>query len=69
MSGGADKSKMVLGLGTFGNCWTLDSLDDTGYFASATQAGEPGPYTASLGILGYNEVSGVLAMLYLVFFI
>ncbi|XP_037779758.1 endochitinase-like [Penaeus monodon] len=56
VSGGADKSKMVLGLGTFGNCWTLDSLDDTGYFASATQAGEPGPYTASLGILGYNEI-------------
>ncbi|XP_042855923.1 chitinase-3-like protein 1 isoform X2 [Penaeus japonicus] len=56
ISGGADKSKLVLGLGTFGNCWTLDSTDDTDYYASATQAGEPGPYTAALGILGYNEI-------------
>nr|XP_027225089.1 chitinase-3-like protein 1 [Penaeus vannamei] len=56
VSGGADKNKLVLGLGTFGICWTLDSLSDTGYFASATQAGEPGPYTASLGILGFNEI-------------
>ncbi|XP_063611831.1 acidic mammalian chitinase-like [Penaeus indicus] len=55
VSGGADKSKLVLGLGTYGICWTLDSMDDTGYFASATQAGEPGPYTASLGILGIRK--------------
>nr|XP_027225076.1 chitotriosidase-1-like [Penaeus vannamei] len=56
ISKGVDKTKLVLGLSTYGTTWTLNSLGDTGYYAYATQAGKPGPYTATLGILGYNEI-------------
>ncbi|XP_069978338.1 chitinase-3-like protein 1 [Penaeus vannamei] len=56
ISKGVDKTKLVLGLSTYGTTWTLNSLDNTGYYAYATQAGKPGPYTATLGILGYNEI-------------
>ncbi|XP_063611832.1 chitinase-3-like protein 1 isoform X1 [Penaeus indicus] len=56
ISKGVDKKKLVLGLGTYGTTWTLNNLDDNGYYAYATQAGKPGPYTATLGFLGYNEI-------------
>lgn len=50
------KDKMVLGIGTYGRCWTLDDISDHGMLAPAHAPGPAGPYIRIPGTLGYNEV-------------
>ncbi|XP_076044156.1 chitinase-3-like protein 1 [Oratosquilla oratoria] len=53
---GVPKEKMVLGMATYGRCYTLEDYSDHGMLAPAIGAGEKGPYTRIPGTLGYNEI-------------
>lgn len=53
---GAPKSKLVLGMGTYGRCWSLNDGNVNGFYAPANNPGYGGPYTRSPGFLGYNEI-------------
>ena len=52
---GAESSKLILGMGTYGHSWTL-SEEDRRIGAAASGAGTAGPYTRQEGTLGYNEI-------------
>lgn len=56
LSLGVPKDKMVLGIATYGRCWTLESLNNTGIYAPAIGPGAPGPYIQIPGTMGFNEV-------------
>ena len=53
--------KISMGMGLFGNCWSLtDGENNNGILAPTTKYGlnvPLGKYTNTLGVLGYNEVS------------
>ncbi|KAK8374967.1 hypothetical protein O3P69_011314 [Scylla paramamosain] len=53
---GLPREKIVMGIPTYGRCWTLDSLDDTGMLAPAHAPGPAGPYIKIPGTLGFNEI-------------
>lgn len=53
---GADPSKLVLGMGTYGRSFTLSNSQNTGLYSPSTGPGTPGMYTEEAGMLGYNEV-------------
>nr|AKP18003.1 chitinase 4 [Eriocheir sinensis] len=53
---GVPKDKMVVGIATYGRCWTLESLDNTGIYANAIGPGPAGPYIQIPGTLGFNEI-------------
>ncbi|XP_049812473.1 chitinase-3-like protein 1 [Schistocerca nitens] len=53
---GADPSKLILGMGTYGRTFTLSSAANSGVGAPASGPGNGGPYTYQPGMLGYNEI-------------
>ncbi|XP_076044172.1 chitinase-3-like protein 1 [Oratosquilla oratoria] len=53
---GVPKEKLVLGMATYGRCFTLDDIKDHGMLAPANKPGREGPYTRIPGTLGYNEI-------------
>ncbi|XP_069678389.1 acidic mammalian chitinase-like [Periplaneta americana] len=53
---GAAKSKLNLGMATYGNTFTLQSASNNGLGAPITGPGNPGPYTEEAGELAYNEI-------------
>merc|ERR1712080_419071 len=54
--GGADPSKLVVGMATFGHGWQLADAAENGLFCPAKAGTPPGPYTGQMGFLGYYEV-------------
>lgn len=53
---GADKTKLVVGLPTYGRSWTLASPSDNGLNATAIGGGTAGEATRQDGVLAYFEV-------------
>lgn len=53
---GADREKLMLGVGSYGRSFTLDKPGVNGINAPASQKGQQGPYTREPGSLGYNEI-------------
>lgn len=53
---GAPASKLVLGLPSYGQSYTLASASNNGLGASTVGAGRSGPYTGQPGLLGFNEI-------------
>ncbi|XP_054159586.1 acidic mammalian chitinase-like [Oppia nitens] len=56
ISKGAPRSKIVLGMGTYGRSFTLQKAENNGLWSPAPQKGQAGPYTREPGSLGYNEI-------------
>ena len=54
---GADRSKLLLGLATYGRTFTLADSSKHGLGDAATAAGHPGKYTDTAGFLTYYEVT------------
>ena len=52
---GCPKSKLVVGIPTYGRSWTLSS-SDTSVGSPASGAGSPGPITRHKGFLAYSEI-------------
>ena len=55
---GADKSKLVMGIPTYGQSFTLHDQSNTGLNSPASK-GSAGKYTRAAGFLAYNEVTQV----------
>ncbi|XP_042240537.1 probable chitinase 2 [Homarus americanus] len=53
---GMPSNKIAMGVPLYGRCWTLDDPSQTDYYSSASNPGEPGPWTEEAGMLGYNEI-------------
>ncbi|KAK8374965.1 hypothetical protein O3P69_011312 [Scylla paramamosain] len=53
---GMPAHKMMLGVPMFGRCWTLNGVTNTGYYAPASQAGPPGPWTSQWGYMSFAEI-------------
>lgn len=53
---GADKSKLVMGIPTYGQSFTLHDQSNTGLNSPASK-GSAGKYTRAAGFLAYNEVT------------
>ncbi|KAK7076872.1 Cht9p [Halocaridina rubra] len=56
LQNGVPPEKLVLGIATYGRCFTLDDINDHGLFAPAHKPGPPGPYIQLPGTLGLNEI-------------
>ncbi|BFZ21286.1 hypothetical protein BsWGS_24325 [Bradybaena similaris] len=56
LSVGVPKSKIILGMTTYGMSFTLDDADVNGLNASSTGGGEAGRYTRQEGTLAYYEI-------------
>jgi len=54
---GAAAEKLILGIPTYGRCFTLASSTNTDFYAPSSGPGRQGPYTREPGFMGYNEVS------------
>lgn len=57
LKAGADRSKLVLGIPTYGRSYTLFNPDDNEIGAPADGPGEMGDATRENGYLAYYEVS------------
>ena len=57
---GAQREKLLLGVGSYGRSFTLDRESENGLNAGAGQKGRAGPYTREPGSLGYNEICSLL---------
>ena len=55
LQGGADPTKILLGVATYGRGFTLLDASDHGLYANATGPNPAGPYTQTAGFWGYNE--------------
>ena len=53
---GCPRSKLVVGIPTYGRSWTLSSSTSTTVGSPASGAGSPGPVTKEGGFLAYNEI-------------
>ena len=53
---GCPRSKLVVGIPTYGRSWTLSSSTSTAVGSPASGAGSPGPVTKEGGFLAYNEI-------------
>jgi len=53
---GADRKKIILGMGLYGRSFTLANAADNGLGAKATGPGAAGGMTKEPGMLGYNEI-------------
>ncbi|XP_076044184.1 chitinase-3-like protein 1 [Oratosquilla oratoria] len=53
---GVPKEKLVMGIPTYGRCFTLDDIKENGMLAHASEPGQKGPYTRIPGTMGYNEI-------------
>jgi chitinase len=53
---GAEKSKLIMGMPTYGQAFTLDDPSQNGLGAPASK-GQAGPFTRAAGFLAYHEVS------------
>ena len=53
---GCPRSKLVVGIPTYGRSWTLSSSTSTAIGSPASGAGSPGPVTKEGGFLAYNEI-------------
>jgi len=56
---GADPSKLILGIGTYGRSFTLDNINDHGFRAPAS-TGTAGPSTREKGFLAYFEIQDMI---------
>ncbi|XP_060532351.1 probable chitinase 10 [Cylas formicarius] len=56
LSRGADPQKIALGVPFYGRTFTLSNSNNNAPGASISGAGTAGPYTATAGFLGYNEI-------------
>ncbi|ROT64165.1 chitinase 5 [Penaeus vannamei] len=53
---GVPETKLVLGIGLYGRCFTLARADQHDVYSPSYQPGLPGPYTRSPGMQGFNEI-------------
>ena len=53
---GADKKKLVMGMPTYGQAFTLSNPTKNGLNADAPQKGMQGDFTRAAGFLSYYEV-------------
>ena len=56
VSKGADPTKLVMGIPTYGQAFTLHDQSSTGLNSPASK-GQAGKYTRAAGFLAYNEVT------------
>lgn len=56
LDGGMPSNKLVMTVPMFGECWTLDSEAEHGYYAPASHPGDPGPWTQQPGFMAFAEV-------------
>lgn len=56
IDGGADAAKVAIGIAFYGHSFTLSNPDNHNLGDLTVGPADPGPYTANLGSLGYNEV-------------
>lgn len=54
---GIPKSKLIVGIPTYGMSYTLEDPSDNGIQAPASGGGKMGQYTSETGILSYYEVN------------
>ncbi|MPC29649.1 Acidic mammalian chitinase [Portunus trituberculatus] len=55
VAGGMPEKKLVMGVPAFGRTWTLDSIEEHGYYAPAYLPGMTGPWTKTEGFMAYAE--------------
>jgi len=60
VAGGCPKEKLILGLGTYGRCFTLTSAANNGMGAPVKGACTAGTYTREAGFLSYYEICELL---------
>ncbi|KAG0722877.1 putative chitinase 2 [Chionoecetes opilio] len=54
---GMPPAQLVMGVATYGRCWTLNSADEQhGYYAPAFLPGDAGPWTGEKGFMAYAEI-------------
>ncbi|XP_054714735.1 probable chitinase 10 [Uloborus diversus] len=56
ISSGADRSKLIVGIPSYGRSFTLAAVNNSGLNAAVLGPGEPGKYTQEPGFLGFNEL-------------
>merc|ERR1712141_140471 len=57
---GAPKEKLMIGMGTYGRGFTLETPDSSDYYSKATGPCREGKYTREAGVLSYYEVCGII---------
>ena len=60
ISKGAEPSKLVLGVSTYGRTYTLRNIQNNGYGATSKSPGDAGDYTKQPGMLAFYEASGII---------
>lgn len=61
LNGGCDRKKIALGLPLYGRTFTLADPQNSGYNASSSGPGTPGPYTREAGYLAYYEICPLIS--------